>query len=132
MSDALKKYQDESGFIPLSRDGKILACGNKVDEQGFPVFEICKWGKDGVGEIKMLPLDPHTGRGVSYYFLSNGRHFQIFAALEGKDESEYDEKIVKRNLPCGTIICNFGLSSGPPLDKSLEEYENELLEKKKK
>jgi len=40
------------------------------------------------------------------------------------------QKIVKRNISCGVKVCNYGRSySTTPLDKSLEEYENEIRAK---
>ena len=54
--------------------------------------------------------------------------------LEGKgNEIGFDEAIIGRNLPCGEEICNFGRAfSVTPLDKSIQEYENELLQDKLK
>ncbi|MGB6838984.1 MAG: hypothetical protein WBD86_00975 [Microgenomates group bacterium] len=116
----LGRFQNEYGFIPTSLDGKIVTCDIKFDEKGDPIFSPCEWD----------PSDPHDSKGAKYYYLSNSKRYQIFACLEGKSEAEYDLKIEARNLPCGARICNFGLSSGnTPLDKSIEEYENELLEK---
>lgn len=141
-TDSINKYQNEVGVLPISVDGKINACNGGVDVKGFPIYKVCEWGKDALEDftrlgsvpyLKLIPLDPDTGKGKQYLYISNGSHFQIYAALEGKDEAEYDKKIVKRQLLCGNKICNFGLSSGiTPLDKSLEEYENELLDKEKK
>ena len=82
--------------------------------------------------FKNLPFEPKAEDGLNYFYISNGKYFQIYAHLEGKDEAENDPKIARRNIPCGSAICNFGRSSGDtPLDKSLEEYENELLEELK-
>jgi hypothetical protein len=53
--------------------------------------------------------------------------------LEDKNDSEYNFAIDRRGLRCGNFICNFGKSDGQtPLDKTLQEYENELYAKKKK
>lgn len=141
VSDALVKYSEDFGPFPLSEDGKIVACRGpetKIDEKGRITGQVsCEWGRDGLADISdpayppyqdRLPQDPLFEKGYRYLYLSNGKRFQLYASLEGTDEPEYDQKIIARNLSCGSQICNFGLSYGPtPLDKSIEEYENELL-----
>jgi len=78
------------------------------------------------------PKDPGTPNGYSYLYLTDGKHFQLYASLEGKtDESQYNPVIAKLSLKCGNYICSYGKSdSTTPLDKSLEVYENELDAKK--
>jgi len=133
ISDALDKYNTDLGFYPAALDGKISACDGGNDEKGFPIFRPCEWGKEalpGIFDPTIIPLDVHTGDGASYLYLSNSKRFQLFASLEGNDEAEYDPKIVARNLSCGNRICNFGLSSGStPLDRSIQEYEDEIAPK---
>ncbi|MBI2065889.1 hypothetical protein HYT60_00040 [Candidatus Woesebacteria bacterium] len=131
VTDALVKYSEDFGPFPLSEDGKIVACKGpetKVDEKGRITGLIaCGWGEDAL--VDKLPQDPLFEKGFRYLYLSNGKRFQLYASLEGTDEPEYDPKIIVRKLSCGEFICNFGLSYGrTPLDKSIEEYENELLE----
>jgi len=138
--EALNKYQADFGTFPLALDGKVAACAPVKISKSFPrdtvIFSVCNWGKDSLRDLgdesyppylKIIPADPRTGQGFAYYYLSNGNRYQIYGSLEGKDEAEYDPKIVARNLPCGTKICNFGKAySRTPLDKSIEEYENEI------
>lgn len=134
----LSYFIDESSF-PQAFEGKIVACFGGVDDRGIAQAIPCDWSRDGLANIWSkavyllhLPTDPHHNDGARYYYISNGRYFQLYAALEGRDEAEYDENIVKRNIMCGDRVCNFGLSSyGAPLDKSIEEYENELRTKSK-
>ena len=133
VSDALIKYNEDFGPFPLAEDGKIVGCHGpetKIDEKGrITGLVACEWGRDALAD--KLPQDPLFEEGLRYLYLSSGEHFQLYASLEGTDEPEYDEKIVARNLSCGSQICNFGLSYGAtPLDKSIEEYENELLKLK--
>jgi type II secretory pathway pseudopilin PulG len=142
--DSLNKYQADFGTFPLSVNGRIAACGPveiKKGELGDTViFSACSWNKDSLADLsdpnypaymRIIPGDPWTGKGWSYYYLSNGSTYQIYGSFEGEDEAEYDPKIIKRNLNCGTQICNFGKSFGKtPLDKSIEEYENEMNAKK--
>lgn len=143
ISNALDRYQNDFGFFPFSSpEGEILGCRAKLDELGFPVFERCVWGQDALKDpsdpdfpayIQILPIDPQNKQEVSYLYASNSKRYQIFASLESKNEDEYNSVIEARGLNCGTRVCNFGLShSNTPLDKSIQEYENELLEKKEK
>lgn len=77
--------------------------------------------------LPAVPKDPQTAKGLNYLYISNGRRYQILASLEEKNQDEYDSAIEARNLSCGIRICNFGRAYGvTPLDKSLEEYENEI------
>lgn len=141
VSDSLVRYQADFGVFPLSAEGKMIACNGpetKKDKKGRITGLIpCEWGKDALVDIfdsgstpyiSTLPWDPLQQKGPNYAYFSNGKVFQLYASLEGADEAEFDEKIVARGLSCGTKTCNFGLGYGAtPLDKSIEEYENELL-----
>lgn len=143
ISDALIKYREDFGFLPLSSsDGKILACEPVTKEGQAIKFSPCEWGKNKIADltdptyppyISSLPIDPSSRQGVSYLYLSDGNFYQLFSALEGKDDSEFNPKIEARRLMCGVKVCNFGKAYGKtPLDKSLEEYENELSIEKSK
>ena len=159
IADALNKYNDDFGFYPGSSPvGEIVACAEeerikdfverakKLEEEGkkasfSDLFNACEWGEDALKDIvdpnfppylDPIPTDPQRQKGIKYHYLSNGRRFQILAYLEGKSEDEYDEDIHARGISCGAKVCNFGRSSGDtPLDRSIEKYENELLEKTK-
>jgi type II secretory pathway pseudopilin PulG len=139
IADALNKYNTEFGFYPLSsQDGKIVSCKGEINDKGIPDYRPCEWYKDGLVDIfdenyapylKTIPGDPQATDGVTYFYISNGKYFQIYASLEAR-ESEYRQDIADLNIKCGERICNFGRASGEtPLDKSLEQYENELKEK---
>lgn len=144
--DGLNAYQKDWNNFPFSSDGKIVACKGAdtyQDEEGL-VYNLypCEWGKDSLKDvfdttypsyINLLPQDPQAETGAHYLYLSNGGRFQVYTALEGKDEAEYDPAVIKRNLDCGGgRICNMGMGYGnTPVDKSIEEYENELLELEK-
>lgn len=100
-------------------------------------FIPCRWGEDALEDVSdpsypdylsRIPVDPQNDYGVKYRYISNGRRFQILAHLEGIDEAEYDPAIVARGVMCGTQVCNFGRHFNSPLDKSVEQYENELRE----
>lgn len=138
--DGLVAYQKATASFPQSFEGKIVACFGGIDEFGIPQAVACDWHADGLkniftGEVYLenLPTDPQHNSGARYHYISNGRYFQIYAALEGADEDEYNEAIVARNIMCGNRVCNFGRGfMETPLDKSIEEYENELRIKNQK
>lgn len=137
--DALLSYHEDFGFYPDAIDGMIAACEPvEFDSFGTAVFSPCRWGWDELRDVfddeypkyLTLPSDPHHTYGTKYLYVSDRIHFQIYAALESDQEDEYSEDVVARDLKCGEQICNFGRSDGKtPLDKSLEEYENELIVK---
>jgi len=154
ISNVLSKFFADYGFFPPSEDGKIKMCkGTNFDsvmkevenerpfdrELFFSGLRGCEWGKDGIEDlldptapayIKTLPSDPKQDEGITYYYLSNTNRFQIYVYLEGeKEESVYTPGIVARNLPCGNKVCSFGKSYAVPVDKSIEDYEKELLQK---
>lgn len=144
---ALDEYFSDFGiFPPGAPDGRIMACkkpGDVVtkDKNGRLVvnFIPCDWGKDKISDVTqdngkkympLLPKDPDFKKGRSYRYISDGTRFQIYAALEGMDNDEYDSKIIARNLVCGNVICNAGRAySETPTDTSLEEYEQRLKAK---
>ena len=156
--NAVGAFQNDFGFYPPSLDGKIVACkkegvenyiehkdllisnNNEIDL--FEIYAPCEWGKDSLSDvfdaeyppyIEVLPLDPQSSMGAYYTYISNKSRFQLYAGLEGKDEDEAQSVIAERNISCGVRICDFGRASGAtPLEKSIEEYENELLQKKAK
>lgn len=157
IADALDKYQKEFGFFPPSTaDGKILACkgsnfgpippGIKESEKRdyfFKLLEGCDWGKDSLTDVnddsyepylKVIPGDSKQSKGYSYLYVSNTNRYQLYAYLEGGNtEIGYRIGIVERNLKCGINICNFGKAYGEtPLERSIEEYENELNKKNEK
>jgi type II secretory pathway pseudopilin PulG len=145
--DAIASFQRAISTFPLStKDGKIIGCvgpDTKYDEKlkMWLNLRVCEWGVDGLTNlvnpsstpfIQALPNDPRYKEGFSYHYYSNGRRFQIYAALERKDQDEYSLAIAKLGLKCGSQICNIGKAYGDtPLDMSIEEYENKLLEEEK-
>lgn len=135
IADLIEAYREEFGFLPLSRDGKISVRTGVIINNAAAYAE-CDWGYECLPNLKehaspaylgRLPVDPQNDQGVAYYFISNGRRYQIYAALEGKEEYGYNPKVIARNLPCGNKICNYGLGSDEtPTERSIEDYETEL------
>jgi type II secretory pathway pseudopilin PulG len=145
LQNGLASFQRDLGSYPLSSpDGRILACDpvekKMPNGKTFVEYGPCEWGQDALADeldpayppyLERLPQDPISQEGASYIYFSNGVRFQIYASLELESDDEYSPKIAARGLRCGEKICNFGKSSGAtPLEKSIEEYENELLEEK--
>ena len=151
ISEVLIAYKDDLGYVPPANEkGEILACMSdenkgkvlnetlKLDEY-LSLLVPCRWGVDPLADLSSedgkvymptLPRDPKFEEGTSYRYISTLMHFQILAYFEGEmDEDQYKAEVVTRNINCGNKICNFGFASEKtPLDKSLEEYENEIEE----
>lgn len=157
ISDALDKFYADYGFFPPSEGGKIKFCKasnfdailSQVNEKlffdrelFFQGLRLCEWGVDpfddvinnGESYMGTLPSDPKSVENISYYYLSNTKRYQIYSYLEGeKREIGYSESILARSLACGGKVCSFGKSyADTSLDKSIEEYEAELVEKQSK
>lgn len=105
----LEKYHDENSIYPASLADP----------------ELRKFGH--------VPQDPGSTSGFSYLYITNGRFYQVYTSLEGKeDEDLFNPQIEKLNLKCGNFVCNYGKAPGNvPLDKTLEEYENEIKQNEK-
>lgn len=139
---SLDAYVADTRTLPLaSADGHIMDClapGDKPikNSKGFWVVNPipCVWGKDALADLitgkiylAILPRDPDYQKGVVYLYFSDGSRYQIYAAMEGMDESEVDPKIIALGLKCGVKICNVGRSYGVPTNISIEEYDKSLL-----
>jgi len=127
---ALTTFQSAYKTFPMSdSEGRIVGC-IEDPEQTPVVFSSCEWGVDQFSILEAMPTDPLSTEGWGYYYQSNGKTFQIFVTLERNSDPEYKPEVFVRNLPCGGQTCNFGRAYGnTPLDKSLEEYENEVVDK---
>lgn len=143
IKEKLEEFQSEVGYYPpASGDGRIMACKSEatVVNLEFKRLEnpiVCKWGEDSLINyfsdtpktiLERIPGDPQGEDGVRYFYRSSQSRFQLYAALESKSEAEYKEKIASLKIKCGTRICNSGRAfSDTPLEKTIQEYENELL-----
>ena len=137
----LDSYFEELGvFPPSSGTGEIMDClkpGDKPykDIKGNWIIDpiACLWGKDKFVNlitekifISTLPQDPKWEDGREYFYRSKGSTYQIFAALEGKNEAEYSQEVIDMGINCGNEICNMGRSYGCDIPKSLEDCEKEV------
>jgi hypothetical protein len=132
-------------FPPSSADGKIMDCLNpgdkpyKDEKDQWVINAIpCQWGVDAFLDLidgrvymRLLPRDPKWQEGASYLYLSDGERYQIYAFMEGENEPEVDEVVIKQNQPCGSKVCNVGRSYHCDIPKTLAEckIEADLLKK---
>jgi len=128
---ALETYYTDNGSFPLSSpDGRIIICKGPDGS-----LVACDWGQKWVSPVlgadkvyvdktymNDIPGDPHLSLGTTYLYFSDGQRYQIFGALEGKDEAGYDTRLVARGIKCGNEICNMGRSNNVPLYMTIEEY----------
>lgn len=111
----LSDFYKAIGSYPLaSSDGKIIGCNGFKNKLGDWVFSECEWGDNKINSpfFDPLPQDPYKEKGRKFVYASNGEKFQIYAALEGGYEDEYDKNIIVRNISCGDIVCNAGRTNG--------------------
>lgn len=111
----LSDFKKAIGVFPLATDdGKIIGCNGFKTKFGDWVFAPCEWGDNKINSpfFDPLPLDPYFEKGRKFVYRSNGNTFQVYAALEGKYEEEYDKNIVLLNISCGDAVCNVGRTNG--------------------
>jgi type II secretory pathway pseudopilin PulG len=111
---SLDTYYQKYRVYPLSNDtGQIIGCfdGDVVRDKstGAPLNTIaCSWGESRFEDKNLMPRDPLYKKGNSYKYISDGKSYEIYISLEGKDEAEYTPQIAAKYLQCGTKICNYG------------------------
>lgn len=106
-------YQKYRSFPASSDNGEIIGCFNEKPIQNKKTglvtnAVVCKWGESKFENSNFMPRDPKYKEGASYIYKSTGKSYELYISLEGKDEAEYTESIVNKNLHCGTKICNYG------------------------
>lgn len=117
LQNALDTYLQKYKTYPLSSsNSEIIGCfsgGVQLDpiSEKPTNAEVCKWGESKFEDSNFMPQDPSFKKGMSYYYVSDGDHYQIYISLEGKDEPEYTPSIALKNLHCGSKICNYGRSN---------------------
>ena len=106
-------YQKYREFPKSTADGRIVGCFNEdpvLDrDTGFALNTVpCDWGISTFENIKIMTRDPKSVEGFSYLYISDGKEYELYVSLEGKNEPEYSELIKVKNLQCGNKICNYG------------------------
>lgn len=111
ITSALEIFYNDKGYYP-SGSGTILGCGSSETS--------CVWGSSFSGTggtlyMAELPRDPSGGQ--TYYYLSNGDEYRVFARLENlKDESIPYAGDAPQSYT-GTVCsssgsrCNYGVAS---------------------
>lgn len=150
IANGLNEFFEDFGTYPLSsEDGRIIGCLKEgttpgVDKKERLTVDLspCKWGEEPLIDLtpgstkiylSVVPVDPNNSKEVKYRYFSNGRKFQIFTALEGSDEPEFDPKVLARSIDCGVWKCNMGRASADgPVNISIEQWETQIEEARKK
>lgn len=126
VANALELFYNDFGHYPeADANGRILACPyDEGTEHG-----ICDWGIGKLVDMyydgesitertvyfKTLPKDILNG--YSYFYRnpgSNNKKFQLFARLENTEDQDCmggDCAVTSPSYLCGTVICNFSITS---------------------
>jgi prepilin-type N-terminal cleavage/methylation domain-containing protein len=110
LSGALEGYFNDKGKYPIGVNGIMMGCST-LDSQP------CNWGgqfTDSKGTLYMvlIPSDPSK---YTYYYVSNGLKYQLYAKLENTLDA--GNGVVQggyANTNCGTtstVLCTYGISS---------------------
>ncbi len=107
IAQALELYYNDKGKYPnVDASGNIRGCGTDA-------VNTCTWGASAfsnttTGTIYMteLPTDPSSYR---YYYIgtSSGTTYKLYAYLENSK----DQSIIETDYSCGSVNCNYGISS---------------------
>lgn len=112
----LGDFKKAIGYFPAaSAEGNIIGCDGFTDKDGGWHFKECNWGENKLNSYVFdpLPHDPYSDQGRRFVYFSNGESFQLYAALEGTYEDEYNSQILKRSISCGDTLCNAGRTNLP-------------------
>lgn len=114
---SLDTYLNKYKIYPLSNEsGQIVGCFDtspEIDElTGHALNPVpCQWGESDFESENAMPRDPKYKNGVSYKYVSDGRSYTFYMALEGRGEAEYSTVTFNKYLQCGTEICNYERSN---------------------
>lgn len=109
--NSLDMYFNDKGQYPVGSNGLIMGCNNA---------QTCQWGsafQDQHGTVYMIQLPQEQQSDQIYrYESSTGQNYQLYARLENiydrdipKDSNNDPQKF--SGLSCGTLECNYGVSS---------------------
>lgn len=114
LQKGIELYEQKYNELPKSTsDGKIIGCFNEEPKFDVVTGKVsnaipCEWGVNTFENIKIMTADPDYDKGTSYLYISDGKKYELYVSLEGKDEAEYTASIASKNLQCGRSICNYG------------------------
>lgn len=124
IANALELFFNDYGYYPeADEEGRIMACPYEKGVGGVS----CNWD---IGEfvdmypgtasprtiyLKRFPVDPVTGYNYFYRLPdSDNKKFQLFAKLENTEDQDCmggDCRIPPVTYSCGTVTCNFAITS---------------------
>jgi len=132
ISKALELYYNDLGEYPDHDNGSIVGCGDSTTPA------TCTWGdtfqNPTTGEVYMITLPDDSNSTYDYYYESFtvsgiNTSYQLYARLEntrdiavGKDVDDAPQ--VYGTLLCGTLGCNYGVSSS---NITLEDNSHDLV-----
>jgi type II secretion system protein G len=109
IGNALEGYLSDHGRYPTASANKIVACGGSGTS-------TCDWGsaftdENGTVYMAQIPADPlNPTRAYQYLVSSDGKSYQLYAALENTQDSQIGSYPGK-NCPDSTYPCTYGTSS---------------------
>lgn len=107
---ALETYYNDKGSYPIGAAGLINGCsGGSSCDWGDPFVD-----ENGTTYMIEIPADPRDN--MSYYYVSDGTYYQIYANLENTLDKDVpvdasDNKMEYSDIICGSGACNYGISS---------------------
>lgn len=106
---ALETYYNDKGQYPTnSVDYKMNACVSEA---------TCDWGDQWVdenGTVYMVEIPADRTGGLTYFYESDGRSYQLYARLENDLDNEVPTSSgdpANYGISCGDYNCNYGVSS---------------------
>lgn len=107
----LEDFKDDIGYYPASNDkGQIIGCDGVMSLTKEWFFKPCQWNDNPINSpyFNKLPIEPKSREGGGYLYISNGKHYQLFAKLERDRDKENRSEITARKLKCGDFVCSIG------------------------
>lgn len=106
IAQSLELYNNDKGKYPMGSSGQMYGCGAGA-------ISACTWGVSVFSDtttntiyMVKLPADPAA---YSYYYVSNGKNYQLYAHLENTKDSGLLTNITYTTQCDGE--CNYGIAS---------------------
>lgn len=106
---ALETYQNDFNRYPLGESGLIMGCGDGTSE--------CVWGEvfkatlRGAEQVYMPVLPVEPTQGGSYYYVSDGQGFALYATLENPHDKAYQAATYNvEGASCGSNSCYYKIT----------------------
>jgi type II secretion system protein G len=108
IGNAVELFNSDYEVYPPSSGGNIQACPYVPTSPGTST--LCVWGGESPfsdGKTPYFQKLPHDPRGVSYYYVSTGSDYKLYAKLENPEDPSGQNSY---DLGTGTIY-NFAITS---------------------